>query len=40
MLHTLARLEKEGFEVTYLDVRNNHNITAQQVKEAHHFHRF
>ena len=34
MLHTLARLEKEGFEVTYLDVRNNHNITAQQVKEA------
>ena len=34
VLHTLARLEKEGFEVTYLDVHHNHNITAQQVKEA------
>ena len=34
VLHTLERLEKEGFEVTYLDVRHNHNITAQQVKEA------
>ena len=34
VLHTLNKLEKEGFEVTYLDVKTNHNITAQQVKEA------
>ncbi len=34
VLHTLQRLEKEGFEVELLDVRNNHNITAQQVKDA------
>ena len=34
VLHTLSRLEKEGFEVTLLDVKTNHNITAQQVKDA------
>ena len=34
VLHTLARLEKEGFEVTYLDVKTNHNVSAQQVKDA------
>ena len=34
VLHTLNRLEKEGFEVTYLDVSNGHNITAQQLKDA------
>ena len=34
VLHTLNKLEKEGFEVTLLDVRNGHNITAQQVRDA------
>ena len=34
VLHTLNALEKEGFEVTLLDVRENHNITAQQVRDA------
>ena len=34
VLHTLKRLEKEGFEVTLLDVKDTHNITADQVKEA------
>ena len=34
VLHTLNRLEKEGFEITLLDVKEGHNITAAQVKDA------
>ena len=34
VLHTLQKLEKEGFEVTLLDVKQGHNITAQQVRDA------
>ena len=34
VLHTLMKLQKEGFEITLLDVKDNHNITAQQVKDA------
>ena len=34
VLHTLDQLIKEGFEVTYLDVKEGHNVTAQQVKDA------
>jgi len=34
VLHTLNKLEKEGFEVTLLDVSKGHNITAQQVRDA------
>ncbi len=34
VLHTLSALEKEGFEVTLLDVKEGHNVTAQQVKDA------
>ena len=34
VLHTLNKLENEGFEITLLDVKTNHNITAQQVKDA------
>ena len=34
VLHTLQKLEKEGFEITLLDVTKNHNITAQQVRDA------
>ena len=29
VLHTLQKLEKEGYEVTLLDVTQGHNITAQ-----------
>ena len=34
VLHTLKKLEKEGFEVQLLDVKQGHNITSQQVKDA------
>ena len=34
VLHTLNKLEKEGFEITLLDVKDTHNITAQQVRDA------
>lgn len=34
VLHTLDRLKKEGFEITLLDVKEGHNVTAQQVKDA------
>lgn len=34
VLHTLNALQKEGFEITLLDVKEGHNITAQQVKDA------
>ena len=34
VLHTLDKLQKDGFEVTFLDVKEGHNITAQQVKDA------
>ena len=34
VLHTLKKLEKEGFTVTYLDVHKNGLVTAEQVREA------
>ena len=34
VLHTLEKLQKEGFDVTLLDVKDGHNVTAQQVADA------
>lgn len=34
VLHTLKKLEKEGFEVTYLGINDNGIVTAEQVREA------
>jgi len=34
VLHTLKKLEKEGFEITLLDVHENGLITAEQVGDA------
>ena len=34
VLHTLKRLEKEGFEITLLDVHENGMVTPQQVSDA------
>ena len=34
VLHTLNKLEKEGFEITLLDVHENGLITAEEVKNA------
>lgn len=34
VLHTLKKLEKEGFEVTYLDVHENGLVTADEVERA------
>ena len=34
VLHVLEKLEKDGYEVTYLDVKDGHNITADAVKNA------
>lgn len=34
VLHVLKKLEKEGFEVTYLDVHSNGLVTAKEVEKA------
>lgn len=34
VLHTLSKLEKEGFEITLLDVHENGLVTPEEVREA------
>ena len=34
VLHTLEKLKNEGFDITLLDVKENHHVSARQVKEA------
>lgn len=34
VLHTLKKLEKQGYEVTYLDVHENGIVSAKQVEDA------
>ncbi len=34
VLHTLKKLEKQGFDVTYLDVHKNGIVTAEEVEQA------
>ena len=34
MLHTLKKLEKEGFEIELLDVHSNGIVSAKQVEDA------
>lgn len=34
VLHTLKKLAREGFEITYLDVHENGIVTPEQVKDA------
>ncbi len=34
VLHTLNKLEKQGFEITLLDVKEGHTVSAQQVRDA------
>ncbi len=34
VLHTLKKLEKEGFEITLLDVHSNGMVSAEQVRDA------
>ncbi len=34
VLHTLKKLEKEGYEITLLDVKEGHTVSPAQVKDA------